>query len=128
MVEHPVTTMISVQSLPFNNQTRATLQMLKHSTRDAHAKISASGTNFPSTRGWGPGTSLHHARSFNQPNNLTLLNWYSGVLPESRSSTAEAVSWQGLCWVVCRCLLSLVCLCSILLNAEHQTMKQHVPF
>ena len=31
---------------------------------------------------------------------------YSGVLSEGRFSTAEVVSWQGLYWVVCRCLPS----------------------
>ena len=41
---------------------------------------------------------------------------------------AKAVYWQGLHCVVCHCLLSVVCLCSILLNAEHQARKRHGPF
>ena len=41
---------------------------------------------------------------------------------------AEADSWQGLYWVVCHCLPSVVFPCSVLINAESRERKQHVPF
>ena len=39
----------------------------------------------------------------------------------------EAVSWQGLYWVVYHCLPNVVCPRSILLNSEHQAWKQGWP-
>ena len=82
----------------------------------------------PSVKMNNPLSSTRLESNFSWVNIYTVCN-IKWAVPYSLHSlgAAVAVSWQGSHYVVRHCLHSIVCPCSIHINAERQARKQHVP-